>query len=227
MLRPSPLVQRHSLHRIIYFKCHSLGYESRRSFLTSSSPQTVKHTAFLPYPPSALYGVIADISSYPTFLPFCTSASILSWSHSDFADRKWPARASLGIGWGNIKEEYVSRVYCVPGHIVEAIAGEARTGLTFQQLQIYEGIEGMGVGAGGGRVHGNEGGDTFKSLKTKWELRRATTGAVVGSEVDLSIDFEFRNPLYAALSGAAVPKVAAAVVEAFEKRANIVLGGKE
>ena len=42
--------------------------------------------------------------------------------------------------------------------------------------------------------------------------------------MDLRIQFEFANPLYSALSGAVVDKVADVMAEAFVKRAREVLG---
>lgn len=43
----------------------------------------------------------------------------------------------------------------------------------------------------------------------------------------LHIEFQFRNPVYAALSGAVAPKIAGVMVAAFERRAKEVLGGEK
>jgi coenzyme Q-binding protein COQ10 len=115
-------------------------------------------------------------------------------------------------------------VYCVPNRVVEAVAGQAKTDLSNEELQHYKGISGMGVGIPGQRTDVLEGGDVFKALRTRWELTEAEVDGKQGSNVDLQIEFEFNNPLYAAVSGAAVPKVAGVVVSAFEKRARAVLG---
>lgn len=45
------------------------------------------------------------------------------------------------------------------------------------------------------------------------------------TEVNLAIEFQFSNPLYAAISGAAAPKVADKMIEAFEKRVKAVVEG--
>ena len=45
------------------------------------------------------------------------------------------------------------------------------------------------------------------------------------TEVNLSIDFQFANPVYAALSQAAAPKIAEKMIEAFEKRVKAVVDG--
>lgn len=43
----------------------------------------------------------------------------------------------------------------------------------------------------------------------------------------LHIEFQFRNPVYAALSGAIAPKIVGIMVAAFERRAKDVLGEEE
>ena len=45
------------------------------------------------------------------------------------------------------------------------------------------------------------------------------------TEVSLSIEYQFANPMYAALSSAAAPKVAEKMIEAFEKRVRAVIEG--
>lgn len=46
------------------------------------------------------------------------------------------------------------------------------------------------------------------------------------TQVHLDIEFAFANPLYAALSKAAAPKVAEKMIEAFEKRVRVVMEGQ-
>jgi len=45
------------------------------------------------------------------------------------------------------------------------------------------------------------------------------------TEVHLTLDFEFSNAIYAALSKAVAPKVAGIMIEAFEVRARKLLDG--
>ena len=63
-------------------------------------------------------------------------------------------------------------------------------------------------------------------LLTRWSLRpRTTASAAKGqelTEVNLTIEFSFANPLYAAMSSAVAPKVADKMIEAFEKRVREV-----
>lgn len=66
--------------------------------------------------------------------------------------------------------------------------------------------------------------ELFQTLKTRWEIRQRAEG---GSDVALHIEFQFRNPVYAALSGAVAPKIVGIMVAAFERRAKDVLGEEE
>lgn len=45
------------------------------------------------------------------------------------------------------------------------------------------------------------------------------------TEVHLSLEFQFSNPIYAALSKAVAPKIAGVMIEAFEVRARKLLEG--
>jgi len=66
----------------------------------------------------------------------------------------------------------------------------------------------------------------FEKLLARWEIRPSTAAGTkdCGSHVELHMEFKFTNPLYGALSGTVAPKVASAMIEAFEKRAKEVLG---
>ncbi len=80
---------------------------------------------------------------------------------------------------------------------------------------------------------GEDGGDVFDDLRTRWTLTDIPTkagelGAGPRTEVRLAIDARFRSALLGALSQAAAPRVASLVMDAFERRAREVLGeGKE
>lgn len=118
-------------------------------------------------------------------------------------------------------------MFCVPNlGIVEAISGDARTSIPASELAKH-GLRDPGPGRS--PVGGNEG--TFKSLITRWTVRplEGRSNAARGegeewSQVDLSIRFQFVNPLYAAVSSAVADKVAPIMVDAFEKEARRVLG---
>ena len=66
-------------------------------------------------------------------------------------------------------------------------------------------------------------------LLTRWTVRPDSSTSGKGREqtvVDLSIEFAFGNPLYAALSAGAAPKVAEIMIRAFEERVKVVLGNE-
>lgn len=115
---------------------------------------------------------------------------------------------------------------------MEAVVGDAQTSIPPEDLKdIY--------GQDNGKL--DEANSLFKSLTTRWTLRSfpfkplppsgkppqegsASLPSRARTEVDLTIEVQFANPVYAALSQAAAPKVAGILVEAFEKRAKEILG---
>jgi len=166
----------------------------KHTFLTlpPAPLQTVHATRRLPYAAPALYAIIADISSYATFVPYCTSSVVTAWSAPDSSGRTWPAEAELRVGWHGVEEAFRSRVACTAGAAVESRAGGADAG-------------------------------PFERLRSTWRVR-AVAAEPPATDVELAVEFRFRNPLYGAVSLAAADGVAALLVEAFEKRARSVLG---
>lgn len=203
---------------------------SRRSFIASRL-QTITASRTLPYPSPAIYAIIADVPQYSSFLPYCTSSTVTAWSNPDRDGHKWPEEAELRVGWGGIEETFRSRIYCVPGRVVEAVAGRTRTGLEAEELRHHRHREafspsGEGVVAGEG---------VFTHLLSRWTVRplserqillRGQDGEGMGkdhTEVSLAIEFQFTNPIYSAMSSAVADSVAGVLIEAFEKRVREVL----
>ena len=114
-------------------------------------------------------------------------------------------------------------MFCVPSlGIVEAISGDAVSTIPASELQKY-GLEDSGPTRS--RDAAQEG--TFKSLVTRWTVRALEEkNGLEWSQVDLSIRFQFVNPLFAAVSSAVADKIAPVMVDAFEKEARRVLGRK-
>lgn len=174
---------------------------TRRPFITlpGTAPQTLTATRTIPHPPLPLYELIADINSYATFVPYCSSSTVTAWSPPDENNRRWPTLATLRVGWGGFEESFTSKVTCVPSSLVEARSGEA-------------------AGLGGSSV--------LKSLVTRWSFAPRVVGGKEGAEVGLKLTFEFANPVYAAVSAAVSETVAKTMIEAFEAHARGVLEGK-
>lgn len=205
---------------------------AQRSFISlpGTEPQHLTATRILPYPSSKLYTLIADIDSYSSFVPYCTGSKVTKWSAPDANGNKWPAEADLSVGWGGYEETFTSKNFCVPGSIVEALSGSAVTNLPKSQLLHYSAVDTPGPPN-----------DTFTNLSTRWSIRpfhykpppasgspqvdNTHEAAREQTEVHLVLDFEFKNPVYGALSKALAPKIAGIMIEAFEVRARALLDG--
>jgi coenzyme Q-binding protein COQ10 len=204
---------------------------SRRNFISipGLEAQSLTATRILPYKSSSLYTLIADVDSYSTFVPYCLESKVTKWSAPDKDGKRWPSEADLKVGWGGYEESFTSRLFCVPGSIVEALGGEAKTTLAKEDIKHHE-------DSFNAEAHSNS---IFQSLNTRWSIkpfhykppsgRPQTDNAVYPAreqtEVHLTLDFQFSNPIYAALSKAVAPKVAGVMIEAFEVRARKLLDG--
>lgn len=172
----------------------------RRSFFSfpSNDVQNLVATRTLPYGRDALYDLIADVDSYELFVPYCSHSRVTKWSPPDVNGRKWPVLADLHVGWAGFNEDFTSRLRCVPGVSVEAVSGN---------------LDGS-----------SQASPVFKSLTTRWSLKPSSSPPTPSTEVHLSIEYKFVNPLYATISSAVSEKVAGMMVEAFEKQARHKLG---
>ncbi|TFB04689.1 hypothetical protein CCMA1212_002408 [Trichoderma ghanense] len=184
------------------------GSSSRRAFISlpGTSPQSLVATRTLPYAREPLYELIADVDSYSAFVPYCSHSRVTQWSPPDASGRRWPALADLHVGWGGFDEAFTSRLRCVPGVSVEARSGGS---------------------AGDGPA--KDASSVFKTLETLWSLTPVArqSAASPSTEVRLTITFEFVNPLYAAVSAAVSDKMAALMIEAFEKRVHYKLSAQQ
>ncbi|HAA93722.1 MAG TPA: ubiquinone-binding protein [Rhodospirillaceae bacterium] len=57
----------------------------------------------LAHPPEAIFDLVADVSAYPEFLPWCTATRILKQSESEMI-------AEMAVGYKGIREIYKSDV---------------------------------------------------------------------------------------------------------------------
>lgn len=193
----------------------------RRSFITlpGTEAQSLSTTRVLPYKASSLYDLVADIDSYSTFVPYCQSSRVTKWSAPDANGRRWPSQADLTVGWGGFEETFTSRLFCIPGEVVEALGGEAVTRLPRSAVSHHAASFDAPATAN----------SIFQSLSTRWTIRPIHSKdpgilrARDQTEVSLNIEFQFSNPIYAALSKAVTPKIAGIMIESFEKRARELL----
>lgn len=197
--------------------------------IPGTEAQTLTATRILPYKSSSLYTLIADIDSYSNFLPYCLDSKVTKWSSPDKDGKRWPAQADLKVGWGGYEETFTSRLFCAPGSVVEALGGEAQTALAKSDIEHHSAtIDAPAIPN-----------SIFQSLSTQWNVKpfhykppsgkpqtdKAVHPARDQTEVHLTIEFQFSNPIYATLSKAVAPKVAGIMIEAFEVRARKLLDG--
>ena len=57
----------------------------------------------LPHSPAAIFNLVADVESYPDFLPWCTATRILKQNESGMI-------AEMAVGYKSIRERYKSNV---------------------------------------------------------------------------------------------------------------------
>lgn len=190
------------------------GSTTRRHFFDLPGTEVIKlsESRILPYKPSTLYTIISDVDQYKSFIPYCQESRVTKWSSPDKDGKKWPEEADLKVGWGGFEETYTSKLFCVPGRIIEALGGSAKTTLHKDQLSHHSQAS-IDAPATSNAM--------FKKMATKWSINPSGPDK---AKVDLNIEFQFSNPLYGAVSKAAAPKLAETMIEAFEKRAKAVLG---
>jgi coenzyme Q-binding protein COQ10 len=230
------------------------------------APKTLRARRLLPYPPAQLYAIIADIDAYAAFLPHCTLSRVTRWTstptptpesttpaesiaaatpaagdhrgtHPDTSGRRHPALADLTVGWGPFTQTYTSRVYCVPGSVVEAVSGRAETSIpasTLRALGYDETPSNVDRGAARYKEAQDkemEGG-IFESLVTRWTVQAASPAVAPGTrmaagewtEVTLSVTFQFANPALGFAVGQLADDKVGEMVEAFEGRARQLYG---
>ena len=192
-------------------------FASGGPFASSSSTeiQTMRASRTLPYPCAPIYSIIADVPSYASFLPYCTRSTITHWSAPDAATgRRWPSIGILTSGFGHLTESFTSSVYCVPGKVVESVGGHTDTRLPRELIQHH--LDGETDAAM--EKEGSEG--LLTHLRNTWTVEEVGERQ---TKIELALEFRFANPFYASLSGNVAPKVAEAMVKAFEERVRALL----
>ncbi|CAI4210459.1 unnamed protein product [Parascedosporium putredinis] len=170
---------------------------SRRAFITlpGTSPAPQVLTA-------------SRLLPYPTGPLYDIISDVDSYaSFVPFCSSSASPTATLRVGWGGFQDSFTSRLDCVPGSVVEAVSGSAARLIADPGRRLSTGNSAV-----------------LKSLSTRWTLEPRTVAGAEGAEVNLTIRFEFANPLYAAVSSAVSETVAAKMIEAFESHARKILG---
>lgn len=220
-------------------RCH------RRTFVSNpfAGPQTLTATRTLQYPSRLIYSVISDVAGYETFVPWCQASIVTKTSQPASNGKTYPEEAKLVIGFNNdVSETFTSRVYCVPGQVVEAVSGNAETTLLPSDIPHHS------PRPADPEQDASRKETVMTYLLTRWTIKpypykpppmsathptsthknHEETSDLPGqekTEVNLHIQYQFANPMYAALSSAAAPRVAEKMIEAFEKRVKAVIEG--
>ncbi|KAL9101769.1 MAG: hypothetical protein Q9163_003016 [Psora crenata] len=210
-----------------------------RSFSNPVNPiQTLTASRIIPYHARDIFNIIADIPSYQSFIPYCTSSTVTSTSSPDPDEKvQWPRTAELRIRYGPYQESFTSAVYCLPYTALEAVSGDAEPSISQERLPHY-----YENGEQAAHSVDKNSGSIFASLLTRWTFKEFPfkpsppdgsppqegeanqQPSSPRTEVGLVIEVKFANAIYSALSQVAAPKVAGILIEAFEKRAQEVLG---
>ncbi|ORX96074.1 dehydrase and lipid transport-domain-containing protein [Clohesyomyces aquaticus] len=188
---------------------------------SQSGHQTLTATRTLPYPPAPIYNIISDVPSYSSFLPYCQSSAVTKWSSPDATfHRCWPSEAQITVGWGGITESFISRIFCVPGRIVESVGGATESALNRDDITHH-----LDDKSGGNGTRSAQDG-LLTHLRSRWTINPVPADSGKESEkteVKLSLEFAFSNPMYSAVSAGVAPKVAEVMIKAFEERVNNLL----
>ncbi|KAF8655295.1 hypothetical protein AX16_003194 [Volvariella volvacea WC 439] len=174
-----------------------------RTFLSFPSPfssppgelQTYRERKLFPYGQNQLYNIVADVASYPHFVPFCTASRMVKPPITRIGSPVSVMEAELTVGFLNFTESYVSTVTCTPYTEVKAVASSSTP--LFKTLNtIWK----------------------FEPVTTK-SLQHPVQGP---TWVSLELEYAFTNPLHAAVSSTFFGQVSKLMVKAFEDRCHEV-----
>ncbi|KAG9125866.1 hypothetical protein FRC07_005853 [Ceratobasidium sp. 392] len=179
------------------------------------SPNSAFHTRkILPYSQRQLYNLVADVDSYHRFLPFCTGSRVVTpIPDGGFnLEEAYRVEAELSVGFMGMQESYTSIVSFKP---YEQAVASSSTPL-------------------------------FKSLQTTWQFQPASASSPHPSSsppphtsdqprkidagptlLSIDLEYEFANPLHAAIASSSFGRVSDMMVQAFEKRCLEVYGKGE
>ncbi|MEK1942464.1 MAG: type II toxin-antitoxin system RatA family toxin [Pseudomonas sp.] len=71
----------------------------------------IQRSALLPYPAQALYDLVNDVASYPEFLPWCSSTTVIE-------ETNILMRASLEVAKAGLSQTFVTCNTLVPGQSI-------------------------------------------------------------------------------------------------------------
>ncbi|KAF9483927.1 hypothetical protein BDN70DRAFT_873040 [Pholiota conissans] len=167
-----------------------------------SRPQTFSEERLFPYKEKELYSIVADVASYPQFIPYCTGSRIDSGALTKAMQEKIVVDAELTVGFMSFTESYVSTVTCIPFQSVQAVASS--TTPLFKALSTTWRFQTPPPGTG----------------------TQAHCDPSQSTLVTFDLTYEFANPLHAGISSSFFGKVSGMMIQAFEDRCREVYGSR-
>jgi ribosome-associated toxin RatA of RatAB toxin-antitoxin module len=160
----------------------------------------IKHSALVAQPPRRLFDLINDIDSYPSFIPWCTHAKVLSRSDREIV-------ATIGVQRGPLQSEFTTRNELDPDRriLMHLVTGPFKM-LEGEWLLTPITQAGSKPPAVGG------------SQATDAKPLPVSEGT--GCRVQLTMKFAFKNPLTAVLFEQKFAETASSLMDAFVARAR-------
>jgi ribosome-associated toxin RatA of RatAB toxin-antitoxin module len=84
------------------------GFGYPRGFVATTCPERVievsrvSRSALVPYTPQEMFALVSDIESYPAFLPWCASTTVISRDEDE-------VRASIRLTMGRVEKSFTTR----------------------------------------------------------------------------------------------------------------------
>ncbi|ESK97605.1 coenzyme q-binding protein coq10-like protein mitochondrial-like protein [Moniliophthora roreri MCA 2997] len=183
----------------------------RRSFFSapSFSPfnndvQRYSERKIFPYHEKQLFEIVANVSQYPRFIPFCTECRILSSPNEGrHGVDPYTMEVELTAGFMSFTESYVSKVTCIPFKSVEAVATSSTP--LFKNLSTIWRFQPV-------------------SPNTQHPLPPSNVRGSNPTLVTFDLVYAFSNPIHAAVSSAFFGQISKQTIAAFEKRCIEVYG---
>lgn len=174
----------------------------------------IKHSALIAQPPARLYALINDIESYPSFIPWCTHAKILSRTDREIM-------ATIGVKRGPLHSEFTTRNEL---EVDRRVLMHLVTG-PFKMLEgewLLTPIAQAGPRAPSPDATPPSAPDTStpSGSDAPPQPTQRTVSGDFGCRVQLTMKFAFKNPLTAVLFEQKFAETASALMDAFIARAR-------
>ncbi|KIM68568.1 hypothetical protein SCLCIDRAFT_1208757 [Scleroderma citrinum Foug A] len=177
-----------------------------------SATQRYRERKILPYRQSDLYRIVADVESYPHYLPYCVGSRV--FNRNEREDGVILMDAELTVGFLTFQESCVCAVTCKPYESVKAVASSSTTLLkTLNTIWRFQPASPNSF-------------DLSKNppLDRTREENAASLSSDGPTMVTLDLEFAFANPVHAAVSAKFFGQVSQLMVKAFEERCLAVHG---